>query len=154
LDRFLLLSKYFFIFRHIKSGFVCAIKKIHKNGLDDTLKNQLIREIKIQMFLNHPNIVKLYTFFSDKEFIYLVMELCISGQLYDFIRKQKYLEEDLVRVIIRQISQGLDYIHENKIIHRDLKPENILYQNVFLFLIQGMMKICDFGWSIDTKLMR
>lgn len=89
------------------------------------------------MFLNHPNIVKLYTFFSDKEFIYLVMELCISGQLYDFIRKQKYLEEDLVRVIIRQISQGLDYIHENQIIHRDLKPENILYQNVFSFSDSG-----------------
>ena len=82
------------------------------------------------MYLNHPNIVKMFTFFADEECIYLVLELCVSGQLYTFLRKQKCINEELAKVIIRQISQGLDYIHENQIIHRDLKPENILFQNV------------------------
>lgn len=41
------------------------------------------------MFLNHPNIVKLYTFFADANNIYLVLELCASGQLYNFLKKNQ-----------------------------------------------------------------
>ena len=74
------------------------------------------------MFLSHPNIVKMYTFFKDKDCIYLVLELCFSGQLYSFVKKKQQLNEDLARVIIKQICQGLDCMHENNIIHRDLKP--------------------------------
>jgi len=44
--------------------------------------NQLIREIKIQNFFSHPNIIKLYSFFSDEYKIYLLLELAPDGQLY------------------------------------------------------------------------
>lgn len=65
------------------------------------------------MFLNHPNIVKLYTFFADQAHIYLVLELCSSGQLYNFLKLKKHqpVKEELAKVIIRQIVQGIDYIH-------------------------------------------
>jgi len=91
------------------------------------------------MFLNHPNVVKLYTFFSDSQHIYLVLELCSSGQLYNFLKKHQPIHEDLAKVIIRQICQGIDYLHENHIIHRDLKPSNILINE------ECDAKLCDFG---------
>ena len=53
------------------------------------MKVQLAREIKIQYFLNQPNIVRLYTFFSDEKAIYLIQELCASGQLYDLLRRKR-----------------------------------------------------------------
>ena len=59
--------------RHKATNFVCAIKKIEKDNVDSKLVVQLVREIKIQSFLNHPNIVKMYTFFSDKHYIYLML---------------------------------------------------------------------------------
>lgn len=62
-----------FIARHRDTGFMCAIKKIDKTNVDSKLVVQLVREIKIQSFLNHPNIVKMYTFFSDKTYIYLAL---------------------------------------------------------------------------------
>lgn len=110
-----------------------AIKRIDKTNIDHKLVIQLIREIKIQKFLNHPNIVKLYTFFSDERYIYLVMELCTSGQLYGFLRKKRKLNEDLAKVILKDTLKALDYMHEREIIHRDLKPENIIYHYVINF---------------------
>ena len=121
-----------FVAQHRISGFVCAIKRIHKSKLDEKMTMQLVREIKIQSFLNHPNIVRLYTFFSDIKSIYLVQELCYSGELYSFLKKKKKVPEDLTRVIVQQISRALDYMHECEIIHRDVKPENIIYHNVRL----------------------
>ncbi len=50
--------------------------------------NQLIRQIKIQMYLDHPNLVKLYAYFSDDYNIYLLMELGCDGQLYDLMKKK------------------------------------------------------------------
>lgn len=73
----------------------------------------MIREIKIQTFLNHPNIVKLYTFFCDHQFIYLALELCYSGELYDFLKKKRKLSEPLTKNIIQQTLKALDYMHEN-----------------------------------------
>jgi serine/threonine protein kinase len=83
---------------------------------------QLLREIKIQSYLNNPNIVKMYTFFADDKYIYLAMELCFSGQLYQFLKKRRRIPEDMTRNIVSQICRALDYMHENEIIHRDLKP--------------------------------
>lgn len=90
---------------------MCALKKISKENVDSKLVVQLVREIKIQTFLNHPNIVKMYTFFADKDFIYLVLELCFSGQLYNFLRKKRKLAEDMTKNIVQQICRALDYMH-------------------------------------------
>lgn len=109
---------------------MCAIKRIDKCNIDKKLIVQLVREIKIQSFLNHPNIVKLFSFFCDSRYIYLVEELCYSGQLYTFLKKKKKLPEDLTKNIVQQICRALDYMHECEIIHRDLKPENIIFHNV------------------------
>ena len=65
------------------------------------------------MFLNHPNIVKMFGFFSDADFIYLAMELCISGQLYTFLKKRRRVPEDMTRNIVSQTCRALDYMHEN-----------------------------------------
>lgn len=86
-----------------------ALKKIKKKDLDDKLKSQLIQEIKIQMFMNHPNIVKLYTFFTDEEHIFLLMELVLSGHLYALVcdKPKQCLDEKTVKVISKQLCQGL-----------------------------------------------
>lgn len=45
-----------------------------------------------------------------------------------------------------QTSLGIDFLHKKKILHRDLKPENLLLDK------RGNIKICDFGWSAETKI--
>lgn len=92
--------------------------------------NQLIREIKIQIFLNHPNIIKLYSFFDDQYRIYLILQLAPDGQLYQYMKDGKKFSQESVSFLIRQILLGVDYMHEHHVIHRDLKPENIVIIHV------------------------
>jgi aurora kinase, other len=99
--------------RHRKTNFICALKKIEKSKVGSNLVIQLVREIKIQSFLNHPNVVKMYNFFADEKYIYLMLELCYSGQLYEFLRKKRKIPEDMTRNIVQQICRALDYMHQN-----------------------------------------
>lgn len=50
---------------HKKTGFLFALKKIKKDSVKFML-DQFIQEIKIQQYLNHPNLVKIYGYFADK----------------------------------------------------------------------------------------
>lgn len=58
---------------HKKTGFLCALKKVKKDSVRFMI-DQFIQEIKIQMFLNHPKLVKIYGFFSDYEHFYMLIE--------------------------------------------------------------------------------
>ena len=51
------------------------------------------------------------------------------------------MKESDVSHIIKQVCEGVDYIHKEQIIHRDIKPENILFNH-------GVVKISDFGWAV------
>ena len=59
-----------------------------------------------------------------------MIEYCTGGQLLQLLRKNHRMEEADTSPIIREICEGLDYIHKEEIIHRDIKPENILFNFV------------------------
>lgn len=54
------------------------------------MENQIIEEIKLQTFMNHPNVLKMYTFFKDAQQIYLVLEYCNEKCLYKKLKIKVY----------------------------------------------------------------
>ena len=60
---------------------------IDRTFLDENNLNQLLREIKIQTFIYHPNIVNLYQFFVDDLYLYLLLEPCLGGNLFKLMNK-------------------------------------------------------------------
>lgn len=102
--------------------------------------NQLIREIKIQMYMNHPNLIKLYSFFCDEYKIYLLMELAPDGQLYEYMCDGAPFSEESVSFLMRQTLLGVNYMHERHVIHRDIKPENIVLIHVNDSLLREYQK--------------
>jgi aurora kinase, other len=77
---------------HKATKMLVAIKKVAKEKVKYMLE-QFINEIKIQMFLEHPNVVKLYGFFDDALHFYIIMEYMEGGNLFALIKKHKKLSE-------------------------------------------------------------
>ncbi len=88
-----------------------------------------MREIKIQSFLKHRHLTSLYGFFDDDSFIYLILEIMPDGSLMQ-VKKKRKVPESEVSSYVRQICEGLKYMHTEEIIHRDIKPENIFLNDV------------------------
>ena len=130
--------------REKRRGYLVAIKSISKEKIRKyKMEKSLIKEIKIQYCLDHPNILPLYGFFHDEKHIYLIMEYAEHGQLFDWLKKQPEgrTTEKRASGIIRQILEAFAYMQEKKVIHRDLKLENVLR-------FGETVKVADFGWSV------
>eukprot|EP00427_Karlodinium_veneficum_P025083 CAMPEP_0169112074 /NCGR_PEP_ID=MMETSP1015-20121227/27431_1 /TAXON_ID=342587 /ORGANISM="Karlodinium micrum, Strain CCMP2283" /LENGTH=531 /DNA_ID=CAMNT_0009174067 /DNA_START=52 /DNA_END=1647 /DNA_ORIENTATION=+ len=130
--------------KHKKTRANHAIKAISKSRTKDVGKVK--QEISIMKTLDHPNIIKLFETFEDRRNIYLVMELCFGGELFDRILKIGRFAESHVAALMQQILRAVLYMHKHDICHRDLKPEN------FLFLSNDsvgndVLKLIDFGLS-------
>jgi len=103
--------------------------------------DDLRTEIALLRSMDHPHVVKLFDVFEDKFNLYLVMEHCGGGELYDrIVERNRYHEKDS-KSIIKQMLVAIGYLHENRIVHCDLKPDN------FLFDKDNNLKVIDFGMS-------
>ena len=102
---------------------IVALKTMKKSKIiQDNMLNQFIRELKIQSFLDHPNIIKNFGYFADKEHFYIIMELGCDGQVYDIISSGTRLSEDSTAFIIGNLLEAVGAMHKHKILHRDIKP--------------------------------
>ncbi|KAK2059415.1 kinase-like protein [Colletotrichum caudatum] len=134
-----------YLARERTSGFICALKVLHKNELQQgRVEKQVRREIEIQSNLRHPNILQLYGHFHDSKRVFLILEYAGKGELYKHLRKESRFPEWKSAQYIAQMASALRYLHRKHVIHRDIKPENILMG------IHGEIKISDFGWSVHA----
>ena len=123
-----------------------AIKKTDiKNFSTEEIFN-LTREGKIISNLNHPNIIKIYSYYAHENYLYNVMEFAKGGELTQYINNTKEIPEDKIKSIFKQIYDAVKYIHNKNIIHRDLKTNNI----VFLDEEKTKVAIIDFGISSSS----
>jgi len=128
--------------RHKATGVPRAIKKIAKAHVKDL--QGLRKEIDMMKKMDHPNIIRLFETFEDRNHIYLVMELCEGGELFDRVVAAGKLGEAETALVIRDLLRAVFYMHQQDIVHRDLKPENFLLQNKGE--IEGnVLKLIDFG---------
>lgn len=91
--------------------------------------------------LDHPNIVKYYETYDFSDQIFMVMELCPNGNLYQRVESQGKLSEVEASSIAHKISLALFHCHSSLIMHRDIKPENIVFSS------SGEPKLTDFGFA-------
>ena len=104
-----------------------AMKIIPKeNIIENSDGTQLIDEIEILKNLEHPNIMKIYECFNDKDNVYIVSEYCDQGDLLGKMEKLGSLNELVVKFLMGQILNAIAYLHSNRIFHGDIKLENVM----------------------------
>ncbi|KAF2964976.1 hypothetical protein GQX73_g8602 [Xylaria multiplex] len=135
---------------HAVTGELLAVKQVEApspgaNSQTDARKKSMIealkREIGLLRDLRHPNIVQYLGCGSSNEYLNIFLEYVPGGSVQTMLNSYGALPEPLVRSFVRQILDGLSYLHNRDIIHRDIKGANILVDN------KGTIKISDFGIS-------
>lgn len=128
-----------------ETGEIVAIKKIKLGKEKEGFPITSIREINILFNLNHENIVKIkeVVFGSSIDKVFAVMEYC-DYELKALCLREKnssntFISLATVKCLLRQLLEGVEYMHSKWIIHRDLKTSNLLLNR------SGILKIADFG---------
>ncbi|CAG8664532.1 6981_t:CDS:10, partial [Acaulospora morrowiae] len=106
-----------------------------------SMLDALQREISLLKDLHHENIVQYLGSQHDEKTLNIFLEYVPGGSVATMLNTYGPLEETLIRSFVRQILQGLTYLHDKEIVHRDIKGANILVDN------KGGIKISDFGIS-------
>ncbi|KAJ7413405.1 myosin light chain kinase 2 [Willisornis vidua] len=123
-----------------ETGLKLAAKVIRKQGAKD--KEMVLLEIDVMNQLNHRNLIQLYDAIETAREIILFMEFVEGGELFERIIDDDYhLTEVDCMVFVRQICEGIRFMHHMHVLHLDLKPENILCVTA----TGHMVKIIDFG---------
>lgn len=116
-----------------------ALKIFSSNKAMDTAGIQNFKHEFTSVFnLNHTNLLtpSSYDIFEGNP--YLVMPFCENGSAAKYVGNA---DEQTIIKILRDVSAGLAYLHENKVVHQDIKPDNILISH------SGDYLISDFGIS-------
>ncbi|KAM7076179.1 tyrosine-protein kinase Fer isoform 4-T4 [Ciconia maguari] len=116
--------------------------KTCKEDLPQELKIKFLSEARILKQYDHPNIVKLIGVCTQRQPIYIVMELVPGGDFLSFLRKKKdeLKTKQLVKFSLDAAS-GMAYLESKNCIHRDLAARNCLVGE------SNILKISDFGMS-------
>lgn len=101
-------------------------------------RQRILREIRSVGRLSHAGIVVIHHSAEDQGFPYIVMEF-LEGQILDKLIDSGPLDKPAALPLIKQISEALDYAHQQGVIHRDIKPANIMVR------ADRTVKIMDFG---------
>ena len=134
-----------FLAKHLVNGELVAIKCLSRAASKPDCSAIPVDETSLELACHnhlghHPNIVNLLHSFETQAHVYLVLEYCPMGDLYEAIRLGRGpLETENVREFMLQLVRAVEHMHFKGLYHRDIKPENIFLTN------DGSMKLGDLG---------
>ena len=114
---------------HRKTKQFYAVKSIEKQKIGRL--DHLQREVYLLSKINHKGIMKMVDIFEDVEFVHIVTEKYVGGELFDriidYTTEQGCFDEIAAGTIVKSLLESVAYLHRNGIVHRDIKPENVLF---------------------------
>ncbi len=106
-------------------------------------RDRFIREARSMATVEHPNVVRVYSFGEVEDRPYFVMEYVEGESLAQRLKRGRLPIAEAV-AILRDVVAGLEAAWEKGIVHRDIKPSNILLDG------RGRARVADFGLAKPT----
>jgi serine/threonine protein kinase len=124
---------------------IVALKKVRPEN--ETEAKALTMEIKMMCCTRHPNLIKCYETYNWSGDLWISMEYMDGGSLTDAIEIFQTIQEPMneteIAYILKEVLQGLRFMHGLKRLHRDIKSDNVLVGK------DGKVKLCDFGFCAE-----
>ncbi|KAI8379691.1 kinase-like domain-containing protein [Radiomyces spectabilis] len=140
---------------HKPTRSMIAIKTVNLERLDgfedgDARLEALRKEIQIMTLCRHKHLLPVHQSFVYSSQLCIVTPIMSAGSCLDLLVRSYHegLAESLVACIVRQVTLGLEYLHQNGLVHRDVKAANLL-----LDWDTGVVKLADFGVSNHLLMM-
>ena len=112
-----------------------AVKKI---PIKFNAKNEVINHCLLP---KHPHIIEFKHVINGIDHTYIFLEYAQNGSLFDYLRQNIVLNEDMCKYFINQLIHAIEHCHKHNIIHSDIKLENVLLDKHYT------VKLADFGYS-------
>ena len=130
--------------QNIETGEYFAMKEIEKEKFEG-IEDKLLNEVEIMKKINIENSVLINEVINNKEYLYIIMDLC-EYDLENYIkRRKKPISINEIKEVLNQLNNVFKIMNDKKIIHRDLKPSNILIS--LDRLDKCLIKLSDYGSS-------
>ncbi|OMJ75331.1 hypothetical protein SteCoe_25525 [Stentor coeruleus] len=130
---------------HIPSSSRRALKIIKKTrfNFNELKSSTVFKESIVLSKLNHHKIIRFHEMLEDENNFYIITELCEGGSLKDRLKKSNRFTEKKTLDILKQVLEGVEYLHSQNVVHLDIKLENVLLVDIS----SDNIKIADFGCS-------
>uniref|UniRef100_A0A671UUU0 Tyrosine-protein kinase n=1 Tax=Sparus aurata TaxID=8175 RepID=A0A671UUU0_SPAAU len=127
---------------HLRSDNTPVAVKSCKENLAPEHKSKFLMEARILKQYDHPNVVRLIGVCTQKQPIYIIMELIRGGDFLTYLRNESHsLTPKMLVKMTENVASGMEYLESKKCIHRDLAARNCLVAE------HNVVKISDFGMS-------
>lgn len=123
-----------------------AVKPFKLFRISKAKQRELRNEVEVTLAMDHPHVARLRDVYEDEDYLQLVTERLMGGELFDRIQKLQRFSESDAREATYQILLAVNYLHSKGIVHRDIKLENFLYDSKEY----THLKLIDFGFSRFT----
>lgn len=135
-----------FLCRDLELGRRVAIKMMSAAFIDNAeLVNRFEREARMMARLDHPNLVPVYAVGRREKTPFIVMKYLEGRTLGEVLDEKHRLSGAELLSVVKQLCEGLQFVHDQKVVHRDLKPANVFVSPT------GHVTLLDLGVAHDTE---
>jgi len=119
-----------------------ALKAMKKCQIAEMgFQEHIVNEKDVMLLLHNDFLVNLRGTFKDKLRVYLLLDVCLGGELFTILRAHRYFDENTTKFMAACVVEAFGYMHSLNVIYRDLKPENLVLDD------KGYLKVTDFGFA-------